>query len=119
MRRLSKNNAFDNQCGRVKVQEKPDPQTRRPQIRPQLGEVNVFQSLNCFQLQDDLSIDDQVEPLQSHRHFLKENAHFFLLLVWNAAMPEGNLHSLLIDQLQESWSKRLVDIHRRRQDSAR
>jgi len=69
-----------------------------------LGEVNIFQSLDCFQLQDDLSIDDKVEPLQSYRRFLKENAHFFLPLERKAAMLESHLHSPLIDRLQESWS---------------
>lgn len=76
-RSVSAYDPFDDEGGGVEVKQKTDVQARRFQIRPQLGKVNVFKSPDCFELQNDLLLDNEVESVQSQVHSLKVDVRLF------------------------------------------
>lgn len=116
---MSKNDAFDNQCWSIEIEKKSDVEAARPQVRAHLGEEDVFEALDGFQFQDDLGIDNQVKSLSSQINSLVKYMNLFLALKGNPSMLKGYFHRLLINWLDKTWPKRLVDVYGRCQDSAR
>ncbi len=115
----SEDKAFDYQAGGVDVQQEARVQTGGFQIGPQLGKVNILKGMDCFQFQDDLLLDDEIQSLNSQVHSLEMDVDLQLPSERDASVLEGHFHGLLIDRLQEARAERLVNLHRRSEDSTR
>src|SRR5947199_272137 len=77
-KKKSENDTFDDQRGGVEVQEQAHVQTCRFQIGFELGIVEVGQSRDSLELQNDLLTGNQVETLQADIFFLKGDVNFLL-----------------------------------------
>ncbi len=75
-----------------------------PEIRSELDEVNIVQSLNGLKLEHYLVTNDQIQASSAHWYALEADIYRKLRLERDAAVGQRHPHGRMIDRFQKTRS---------------
>src|SRR5215475_8353930 len=73
--------------------------------------VNSSQPLDCFQFEDQLTVDQQVQSLAADMNIFVWDLDIFLAFKRNALKPQFMAHRQLINFLHEAWAQLPMDLN--------
>ena len=115
----SEDDSLGDQDRRIEVQEEASVEMGGFQVRSDLGEVDILKCLRGFDFDDDLTVDEEVQSMESYVFSFKPHPYDVLPVEGNASVPEGDRECILANGLQESRPQPAMNINGRLQNAPR